>query len=97
MTAGLFLLEQPLLPLLRPFASEMSRAAVAVIKPEPVASVSQHCCSGSSMTVAQPFARGTALFSRMASACGAVRPLFCWAMSATIPATCGLAIDVPLR
>src|SRR6266542_1220837 len=47
-------------------------------------------------TLADPGGIGTAVLSRTLSASAAVRLSFFWAMSATSPATCGVASDVPL-
>lgn len=50
-----------------------------------------------SATVAQPEDIRMAVFCRMLSACAAVSDGFFCVVIATMPATCGEAIDVPLE
>src|SRR6266545_3677803 len=77
-----------------------ARAASAVVNPEPAAFAGHDTVlvvpSGLG-TVRLPAPSGIALASRIPSTCDAVSAGFFCAMSATIPVTCGEAIDVPLK
>ena len=75
-------------------------AASAVTIPEPVASLPQLWTSvvpSGSATVREPGGNAIAVDFKIDSAAAAVSDGFFWHINATIPATCGVAIEVPLK
>src|SRR3954462_6578660 len=81
-------------------AGTAASAASAVASPAPVASLDQQNVVGpifGSTTSRQPGGSGIAVASRMLSTCGWLSVGFFCFISAAMPATCGLAIEVPPR